>query len=422
MAVSPAPAPRIDPFWQRLRGISSYPFRGEALGVLAVLSVAHLLTLLPLVLGLLCWVLLTVAAYKYAFTVLRDTANGHLDPRSGILDAADGVVWKFLLLNIALIVVIVVLGVLLGPLVMLLLLIGYAFIQPAATMSLAMDESLGAALNPATWVAIIGRVGWPYLLLFVLLVVFQISAWRAEAMLANYLPGIAAMVLARAAFLWGLFGTFHLMGYLLFQYHEALGFEPSRLSHEADLPRNRDSALVDTASGLVQDGDTDAALALLREEISTRAVSLEAHELYRRLLRQAGNTDALVQHARTYLHLLLMEKQERRAMGLLRESLDTDPGFSPLQAEDGVMLADKALAQGQAQLAMDILAGVLATHPRGPAAAQAALRRARLLVDRYGRDEEARAVLEATRALCRDATLQAELDQALAAIPGAPSR
>lgn len=409
-------AESIEPFWQRLRPIAGYPFRGDALITLALLSVGQLLVLLPF-LGWLIGLLLLATAYKYAFTALRDTANGHLDPRHGVLEAPDAVVVKFLVLNISLMAAVVVAALTLGPGTALVLILLFSFIQPAAIMALAMDESLSGALNPATWFGIIGRIGWPYLVLFLLLLVFQISATNAQGWLAAFLPSVVAIVLAQAAFLWGLFGTFHLMGYLLYQYHEELGFEPSRHAHAAELPRNRDSALVTTATGLVQDGQPDAALALLREEIASRAVPLDAHELYRRLLRQAGASEEMNRHGRTFLHLLMLEKQDRRALGLVRECLDADPGFAPLQPEDGLVLAERARLLGQTQLALDILQGVRRTHPRDRAAAQAALKAAALLVDRLGRDQDARTLLTEARGTCRDETLGAEIDAALAAIP-----
>jgi hypothetical protein len=140
-----------------------------------------------------------------------------------------------------------------------------AFAQPAATMALAMDESLSNALNPSTWFALIGRIGLPYGLLWLLMLVFQISAANAAGWLDAWLPGWMAMVLAQAIFLWGLFGTFHLMGYLIYQYHERLGFEPNRHTHAAELPRHRESELVAAASARVREGDSAGALALLRE-------------------------------------------------------------------------------------------------------------------------------------------------------------
>src|SRR5690606_28339450 len=141
-----------------------------------------------------------------------------------------------------------------------------------------------------------------------------------------------------AASLWGLFATFHLMGYLVFQYHQALGFEPSQ-THDKPKLRTRDTDLMDAVQTQVADGDVDAAIARLGAEMRERAVPMQAHELYRKLLRSRSDNASLLEHAGVYLNLLLLEKNERRALSLLRESLDIERDFTAQQAEDGHRLA-----------------------------------------------------------------------------------
>jgi len=390
----------IPPFWTRLRSFARFPFRGDALITLICLSAAQWLTSFP-VLGLVVWVLLMLMAYKYAFSVLRETANGHRDPEAVLLEAPDSVVFKFIGMNLVLLVIVMMFTAFLGPTGLALGLIFASFVQPAATMSLAMDEDLGNALNPATWLAIISRIGLPYGLLWLLLIVFQMSAWEAEAWLDHLLPGFLAIVIAHAAFLWGLFATYHLMGYLLYQFHEALGFEPNRYAIEAAIPRNRESELVARAQAQVREGQPAAALALLREEMRERALSLEAHELLRRLLRTENDPTALQEHARSYLHLLMQETQERKALALARESLDADPAFAPLDPQDGLRLADIAERMSQHKLATDVLIGTARSHPRDPAGTTAALRAARLLRERYDRADLAKQLLEFAHAHCK---------------------
>lgn len=408
----PRSAPSIPPFWLNLRSISTYPFRGDALLTLLLLSVAQLLTALP-VLGFFINLFLLLWAYKYAFSVLRDTANGHMESQVGALESPDSVVFKFVGLNILMILMLVPLGFAFGSAGMVLGLIVITFAQPAATMSLAMDESLANALNPSTWFALIGRVGLPYGLLWLLMLVFQISAANAAGWLNAWLPSLMAMVLAQAIFLWGLFGTFHLMGYLIYQYHEHLGFEPNRHTHAAELPRSRESELVAAASARVRDGDSVGALALLREEMRERALSLAAHELYRRLLRAGGDKDELQRHGRQFLHLLMVEKQDRKALALARECLDADPEFAPLEGDDGLRLAERAEQMSQHKLAADILIGTARSHARDAVGTEAALRAARSLRERYDRDDLARQLLDFVQGQTKNEERRAQLAAAM---------
>lgn len=407
----PSPA-SIPPFWLNLRSISTYPFRGDALFTLVLLSAAELLTGIP-VLGFFIGLFLLLWAYKYAFSVLRDTANGHMESQIGVLESPDSLVIKFVGLIILMLLMLVPVGYAFGAPGVLVGLLLVAFAQPAAVMSLAMDESLSNALNPSTWFTLIGRIGLPYGLLWLLLLVFQISAANAAGWLSAWLPGFVATVLAQAIFLWGLFGTFHLMGYLIYQYHERLGFEPNRHTHSAELPRNRESELVAAASARVRDGDSAGALILLREEMRERALSLEAHELYRRLLRTEGDATELQRHGRQYLHLLMVEKQDRKALALARECLDADPAFAPLEGDDGLRLAERAEQLSQHKLAADILIGTARAHAREAVGTEAALRAAQALRERYDRDDLARQLLAFVQGQTKNEERRAQLAVAM---------
>jgi hypothetical protein len=410
------PSPRsasIPPLWQNLRSISTYPFRGDALFTLLLLSAAELLTGIT-VLGFFINLFLLLWAYKYAFSVLRDTAHGHMESQVGVLESPDSVVFKFIALNILMLLMLLPVAYAFGVPGALIGLLLIAFAQPAATMSLAMDESLSNALNPSTWFALIGRIGLPYGLLWLLMLVFQISAANAADWLGAWLPGFVATVLAQAIFLWGLFGTFHLMGYLIYQYHERLGFEPNRHTRAAEVPRHRESELVAAASARVREGDSAGALVLLREEMAERALSLDAHELFRRLLRSgAGDKDELQRHGRQYLHLLMVEKQDRKALALARECLDADSAFAPLEGDDGLRLAERAEQLSQHKLAADILIGTARSHARDAVGTEAALRAARALRERYDRDDLARQLLAFVQGQTKNEERRAQLAAAM---------
>ncbi|MDZ4327166.1 MAG: hypothetical protein U1A73_19405, partial [Pseudomonas sp.] len=76
------PTRSIPPFWSVPGRFPAYPFRGESLTMLIGLSLAQVLTLAPFI-GWIIGLLLLGAAYKYAFTILRETAHGRLDPPGG---------------------------------------------------------------------------------------------------------------------------------------------------------------------------------------------------------------------------------------------------------------------------------------------------------------------------------------------------
>jgi hypothetical protein len=413
MALSPAPSrtPPV-PFWNRLREIALYPLKGTSGFMLILLSVGALIGMLP-VTGWLITGLVWFSAYKYSFEILRASADGELEPPQTSVSIGDGVVWRYLGLQLIYVLAMLFAFGLGGLAIGLIVTLALVFLQPGSLMSLAIDGSFTRAINPATPLAVVSRIGAPYLAAFGLLFVIQVSAATAGNWVDEVMPPVVGQVAVNLFSFWGLFAAFHLMGYLVYQYHEVLGFEPE--SHNRGLPTlmNRDRQLLEAAELRIREGDSPGALQLLREEVRSRAVDMETHELYRRLLRQHGTPAEGDEHARLYLNLLMMEKQDRKAIALLREALEANPDFVPMQVEHGELLAQRARLSGLAQLALDQWQALLRRHPREANAPRWALDAALLLSERFGRDDEARALLQQARGQCQDAELKDKIDAAL---------
>lgn len=400
------------PFWHRLRAITLYPITGAALYSLIALTFASLLAFLPFI-GWLIGIVTWLAVYKYAFQILRATADGRMDPPEGTLGVDDGVVTRLILMQLVFLAVVILLGISAGPVFAVLAILVIALMQPGSLMSLAMDGSLRHALNPMTPLDIATRVGWPYLAVFCLLFVIQASAMTAGIWLAKYMPPVIGNVAFNFVAFWGIFAAFHLMGYLIYQYHEALGYQPDSHHHGALGQLNRDTGLLDEAEAHVREGRTQAAMELLRSEVRSRAVGLETHELYHRLLRQAQDKAGMADHAGVYINLLLTEKQDRRALAVLGEAMALNPESLPLQVEQAEQLAERARMSGQAQLAVDIWQSLLLHHRRNPNAPRWALDAALMLADRFNRDADAVALLEAARTRCEDPAMLERIDATL---------
>lgn len=405
---------RPEPFWSRLRQIALYPLQGTALLSLVVYSTSSLLGFLPGI-GWLLALVVWVAVYQYSFEILVRTANGWMDAPEIATYTDIDVVLRFvvlwLLFTAATLLTAHFAGVSVAMIVMLLL----TFVLPGAIISLAIDGVLLHAINPATLFEIIRRIGAPYFVAFALLFVIQLAAENLGGLFARFMPLLFAHLLVMATALWGLFATFHLMGYLVFQYQDVFGFTPGANGTRPKL-RNRDDALMESVQVQVAEGDIDASIARLHEEMRERAVPIASHELYRRLLRQRKDEAALVEHAGSYLNLLLLEKKGREALALLRETLMLRPDFTPHQAEDGDHLAQRARASGQVQLAIDIWLAMLKRWSRDPNRSEWAIACAQHLAQR-DRLDLAREVLERCRHGLDDPARQVRIDAALAALP-----
>ncbi|MCC4611982.1 hypothetical protein LL963_07730 [Xanthomonas campestris pv. esculenti] len=414
-AVQAAPAP----FWTRIPAIATYPLRGSALYALIALTLCSALLVLPGILKLLVMGVLGMATYTYAFDILRHTADGQADaPRLGY-NSFDSAVLRLILLAIALGIVIGAAAVVAGPFGLTIAYVATLLLLPGMLISLAIDGSLRRALNPAVSIDMAMRIGWPYLAAYGLLYVIQGSGTAAAFIALTYLPPIVREATTLVASIWALFASFHLMGYLVYQYHEALGYTPN--GGDVQERADPDQRLLDEAEHHVREGHTDEAFQAVRGAVRSRAVSLAVHELYQRLLRQHHRSDELHEHTRHYINRLLQEKQERRALALQREALDSDPAFTPLLPEQATLLAERAKMAGQFQLATDGLLAAIAAWPRDPMLPSWSLDAGLMLAERFGRDEQARALLQHATERCDDAAQRAKLDAALRAVAIQPA-
>lgn len=415
VAAQAAPAP----FWTRIPAIATYPLRGSALYALIALTLCSALLVLPGILKLVIGGVLGMATYTYAFDILRHTADGEADaPRLGY-NSFDSAVLRLILLAFALGIVLGVSGVVAGEVGLTIAYLAVLLLLPGMLISLAIDGSLRRALNPAVSIDMALRIGWPYLAAYGLLYVIQGSGTAAVFVALKYLPPIVREATVMVTSIWSLFASFHLMGYLVYQYHEELGYAPSA---GAALEReDPDQRLLDEAEQYVRDGHSEEALQVLRGAVRSRAVSLAVHELYQRLLRQHHRNDELHEHTRHYINRLLQEKQERRALALQREALDSNPAFTPLTPEQATLLAERAKMAGQFQLATDGLLAAIGAWPRDTMLPTWSLDAGLLLAERFGRDDQARAVLQNALDHCENDALRAKLEAAVKALTIQPA-
>ena len=388
----------IVPFWNRLRAISLYALRGESLTTLIVLSACSLLTFLPFVGGLVR-LLIAVALYKFGFEVLRATADGNMDPPAGGLRIDESAGWRAVRLQICFILLTVIVMVLLGPIAGLIAAVVLAFGWPGAMMSLAIDESVPHALNPITWLSIMGRLGWPYFVATLLCFVIYLSMANAQALFGRFLPSVAAIVVAQFLSGYALATTFHLMGYLVYQYQDELGYASGQQYVSSpqvaalNRPVDPDREVLDQTETLIRDGKVEDAVKLLEDQLRIRGGADNAHQQYRKLLRLTGNKDGLLQHGREYLSSLFARDKPHLAVDIARECVETDPTFAPTRAEETTWIAHKAAQAGQSQTALRLLSGFHRRYPQNADIPKNYLLAATLMFERFNRDKDAHALL-----------------------------
>lgn len=399
---SPAKPDASTPFWDRLRQISAYPLQSEALLTISLLAGLRLFGQIPGLAGLILNILITAALLKYAAEVLVSTANGNEDAPTGY-STPDEVGWNVLKVQVLLWVVAILGTIALvaagaGPLAYAPLLV-VALGAPAALISAAIDGDIWVALNPGLWLATISRIGWPYIGASLLCLVIMISETNAQRMLLPFVPGPLAVIAHYFIAHYATVVTFHLLGYLVWQYRDALGYEIKQSEVRKPLPRpaNKDQTVLDQAEKLVVGGDTEGAARLLGEHIQEHGGTDAVHQRYRKLLVLHADAEALAKHSRNWLNVMIAQERWRQAVDFWLEVRTGDPNQWPSDPDQVLELLDKAHELGKPELALPFASGFSRAFPKHAGVGAVHHKVAVALARFMGRPADALKLLEMTR-------------------------
>lgn len=388
----------------------------EGLGDLPIIQVGVPLMLLQAILWL--------ALLKYAFAVLEHTAAGYLTEPGAqggpIRPIETGLVFKqFLLYAITGLLIgfaavpFGLAGVVIGS-----LLAGLAL--PAAVMILTVTRSLSEAVNPLRLAGLIRTVGSPYLALwFFLLSLSEGEQWLQGVLLDRLGFALVLPMLNFVAFYFIVI-MFHMMGYVLYQYHEALGLRPAIGFDRAEArPGAAGDPLIMRLNALMAEGDAEPALDLLEEALRTRWQDNDLHERYQKLLTATGKKAAALRHGREFITKLVNEKRLGRALSLYEECLGLDPEFQPQDPSQWEPLARTAKLSGRSQLALELLLGFVRGYPGHPRLPAALLLAAQISSENFHRDRDARSLLRKLLEQHPEHELAGEAQQYLAILENA---
>lgn len=421
MSIPASAAKTIEPFWNRLGAITTYPLQGSAL--ISVIMYGVLLgfakfaqAFMPLR-GTAIVLFFAAFFYKFASTVLVETAHGRLKAPEFAGNSDDNSGWVQVRVQI-LLAIMAFLALLFLPTATLKI-AALAFIAlaiPGATMSAATDRDTLRAINPATWIAIMGRLGWPYFAMAAICGLILFCQLNAQVLLVAMFPGMPILVTLIALAVisnYASIASFHLMGYLIYQYHEELGWEPESHATVAGpgRPRDVDQDVLDQAEALVAGGSLNDAEKLLKEHIDHRGATLAVHDRYRKMLALRDDKAALVAHGRRYIDILLAQNQERRAIDVLRDCIGHDKSFQPSEPSEVKRLATRANDYGMPQVALDLIVAFIRATPRSNDTPANALLAAKILTDKMNAEAKALAMLSQIRKAFPQHPLGADLDQ-----------
>ncbi|WP_027015469.1 tetratricopeptide repeat protein [Comamonas composti] len=416
--------PGLPPFWHQLNSFFAFPFQPQPLAYALLLALSSLLFKLifflpaPLAIVLL-QIGILLAASRYGFKV---TALGS----RGVLRAADfphqledewvNLPWKlFAILFMQVVIVGFCARVSLGFAQLALFVL--SFLLPASIIILVLSGSFFSAMHPGQILETVRIIGKPYLLLCLFLFLLSGGSQIAMTLLLPMFSGLILLPLMNFAMIYFSWVMASLLGYVMYQHHEAFGIDllpagsrDSGWSDTRSATQTAQQMLDEEIAQRMQGGDMAAALSLAYEEQRTRPEELAAQRRYHRLLLLMPDKSAsLLDHGRRFIALLLRQGQTSEALKVFKTCRDKDAGFVLDDAAQTLCLARAEWRNGDALATLAMIKSFdkrFRGHASIPQAYELA---ARALVQGLDRKDMARSILAALQARYPDSEATQEV-------------
>ena len=394
----------IEPFWNRMPRIFAYPLSLQPLAFISLLAVITLFLsdtgFISSILRGAMWLMIL----KYSFESLKATASGNLKPppvnAQTISDDFVQVFKQFaiyVLIFIGFTFISANAGLILG---FLFVIVAFFFV-PSMIILLVTTGSLIHAINPAVFVGLTFRIGWAYFLMYFFLFLLGTAPTFLAQYIIRFLPPEAHPMLFGFAQSFYTIISYHLMGYVILQYHDRIGYQvdfedfldPTAESHE---PRklDPDAAILARVEPLIKEGKLDEAIAMIQSMTAETPISgITLSERYYNLLKLRKRGAELQTHGVTHLDILTSANEKRKAIAVFTECRMADPGFLPT-APALFQVVGWLNEIGKTKAAIAVFNTLAKSYPDNPLVPKAYFRMAQIFHDRLMNRDQAKKVLD----------------------------
>jgi hypothetical protein len=420
------------PFWQQLPRVFTYPAHGDALVKIFAYAIAAYVAQRFLPFGGIFGALVWLAFFAYCFGILERTARGHLVAAEVFVnertDRDRRPILQVVIFIIFIVLVALVAG-FLGKVAGQVTLFLVSLVIPASIMVLALEERLGAALNPVRLLATISGIGLPYLALCAFLFLLLESSAYLALGLGKFLPGWVSGILAGVVSMYFMVSMYYLMGYVLYQHHEALGVDvqvdTAMAQHNLQKAGAGGNAVPDVLGpetrGLVADGKLEEAAARVENNLRREWDNNKLHDQYQKLLLLQGVPKAITKHVNEYVPKLMREKRAMRAVEVYEAARRVVPDLLIVDSTLLLPLATQAYEQGRDAAAFDLLKGFDKRFPESADIPGVYMLAAKILLEKRNDYAMAQKILQhlarkfPQHPLAAEATRQAQVAEKMAA-------
>ena len=393
----------IEPFWNRMPRIFSYPISMHPMILIAVLAFVSMLLSGPGLFSAIFKGLLWLIVVKYSFESLKATAGGNLKPppiNSKTISEDFFQVFKQFGIYIAIFIAFGWITAKIGILVGIVFLFTALFFVPSMVILLVTTGSLIHALNPVVFVGLAFRIGWAYFLMnFFLFLLGSAPAYLAQYF-TKFLPPDLQLGLFGFAKSFYTIVSYHLMGYVILQYSEKIGYrvdyedfqDPTAEDYESG-QTDPDAIVLSEVAPLIQDGKLDEAIALIEKLTLQQPIcGPDLSERYYNLLKMTKRKEGMLTHAVNHLDILTANNQKNKAITVFTECRKLDSKFLPA-ADPLFKLAGWLNETGKTKAAVAVYNLIVKSYPDNSLVPKAYFRVAQIFNDRLMSSEKAKKVL-----------------------------
>ncbi|MEN8170838.1 MAG: hypothetical protein ABFS08_11505 [Pseudomonadota bacterium] len=380
---------KITPFWNRIPSFFLYGLRPNALILAGILFAASYVFGGPLI-NLVYYVVII----KYASEALQHTVQGDLSPPALSAEVINENFELPFKLFIVYLCYFYALSHLLGTVPSLLaipLLIVAILLLPAVVISLVVTEEIGHALNPLNWIKIAFSIGWPYLIMFLFLMLFGLIKTEVFSTLITRIPVNFVMPFWLAVDAYFMFVMFHLMGYVTMQYHEELGGEAPEVL--IDDTQHEDEYASPRLQRFIEEGNTTAAIGEISSMIQDNPQDLELRRRMYVFLMSNGENERLQRFAPHYFGMLTEQKRYEDAATVYHDSHERGDAFIPETTSHYLAIMQVLRRRRMGKQAVLLAQGFHKRFPNDPRTPEVYLEMAKILSEDLQRDELAKNTL-----------------------------
>ena len=393
----------IEPFWNRMPRIFTYPFFLQPLVLISVLAVATLFFSGDGIISDLLRGAVWLIVLKYSFESLKATAGGNLKPpsvNSKTLSEDIQQVFKqfaiYVLIYIGFSYTYFKFGVLAGYTFAIVVM----FFVPSMIILLVTTGSLFHAINPVVFVGLAFRIGWAYFLMYFFLFLLGSAPAYVAQYVIRFLPQELHLMLFAFAKSFYTIVSYHLMGYVILQYHEKIGYkvdyedfsDPDAETFEPQ-KSDPDAVILSKVAPLIKEGKLDEAIALIKQMTLQQPIcGIELSERYYNLLKMRKRSGELLEHGIFHLDLLTARNEKSKAIAVFTECRTANANFLP-SADALFKLAGWLNESGKTKAAVAVYNALAKSYPDNPLVPKAYFRIAQIFHDRLMNKEQAKKAL-----------------------------